>query len=237
MNDKIFLKEAFNKINLNLCDEQINKFFTFKEFLINYNKKVNLTAITENKDILLKHFIDSTTICPFIKKDSKIIDVGTGAGFPGIPIKIIRNDTEITLLDSLNKRVTFLNEAIKTLYLEDLTTVHSRAEDAGQNPIYREKFDYSISRAVAKLSVLAELCLPFVKIGGKFISMKGSIIEDELKEADNAITKLGGIVEEVIPVKIPFTDINHSIIIINKLYTTPSIYPRKAGKISKNPIN
>lgn len=230
-----YFKKLAEKLNIGLTEKQISDFFKYKDLMIETNKFLNLTAITEEKEIILKHFIDSLTINKYISDGASIIDVGTGAGFPGIPIKIIREDTKITLLDSLNKRVNFLNQVIEDLGLVAINAVHGRAEDFGKNLEYREKFDYVTARAVANLATLSELCLPFIKIGGKFICMKGNSI-DELEEADKAIKILGGKIISKETFTLPESDIERNIIIIEKIAHTPKQYPRKAGTPSKTPI-
>ena len=198
---------------------------------------MNLTAITDDREIILKHFVDCLALCSGADMSGKkIIDVGTGAGFPGVPVKIACPDIDITLLDSLNKRITFLNELTKALGLEKTDCVHMRAEDGGNDKGLRESFDMCISRAVANLAVLCEYCLPFVRVGGMFISMKGPDVSQEISEAEKAIKVLGGEISEIKKVSIPETDINHSLIIIKKIRSTPSKYPRKAGKVKKEPI-
>ena len=194
---KSLLIESAKKIDIILSDEQVNKFYKYMSLLIEWNEKINLTAITEPKDIILKHFIDSMTISKYIKDSDRIIDVGTGAGFPGIPIKIIKEENEIVLLDSLNKRISFLNEVIKELGLNNINCIHSRAEEAGRNKNFREKFDISTSRAVANMSVLSEYLIPFTKMGGKVIFMKGSEIKQELEDSKNAIKLLGGKINKI----------------------------------------
>ncbi len=232
------LLESCKKINIYLTDKQIRQFIEYKNMLINWNEKFNLTAITDEKEIILKHFVDCLAISlgADLCGDKKIIDVGTGAGFPGVPIKIAFPETKITLLDSLNKRITFLEELSKKLELENVECIHSRAEDGGNNKTFRESFDFCISRAVANLSVLCEYCLPFVKIGGSFISMKGPDVSEELNSAKKAISILGGEIIDVKTVNIPETDIMHSLVIIKKVKPTPTKYPRKAGKVKKEPI-
>lgn len=215
---------------------QAGQLMKYSGILKEWNEKINLTAIEEDKDIIIKHFIDSLSILPYIKdKNASLIDVGTGAGFPGIPLKVVLNTIKVTLLDSLEKRVKFLNLVIKTLDLGDISAVHGRAEDYGQNPAFREKFDISVARAVASLPVLLEYCLPFVKPGGIFIAMKGSNIE-EVGVSKKALETLGGKIEEVREMILPFSDIKRSIIIVTKLRQTSTQYPRKAGKPSKNPL-
>lgn len=228
--------EKLNKIQLNVNDEVLNKFWAYMTNLLEWNEKINLTAITEEDDIILKHFIDSLTILEYIPEKSNVIDVGTGAGFPGIPLKIVREDINMTLMDSLNKRITFLNEVINKLGLKKINAIHSRAEELAKMPEHREKYDIAVSRAVANLSTLSEYMIPFVKVGGKCICMKGSNIEEELKTAKNAIKELGGEIEKVINFKLPDSDNERNIIIIKKVRNTKSKYPRKAGMPSKEPL-
>ena len=231
------LAESCKKINIELTEKQIKQFIDYKDMLLEWNEKFNLTAITDEREIVLKHFVDCLAISAGAElAGKKIIDVGTGAGFPGVPVKIAFPDIQMTLLDSLNKRITFLEELKNKLGLENVTCIHSRAEDGGTDKNLREGFDLCISRAVANLAVLSEYCLPFVKVGGYFISMKGSDVKDELNESEKAIKVLGGEVKEVKLINIPETDINHSLIVIKKIKPTPSKYPRKAGKAKKEPI-
>lgn len=229
------LKELSDKIEVNLTEEQISKFITYKELLKEWNQKINLTAITEDSEIVLKHFIDSLTVLKYIPQNANIIDVGTGAGFPGIPTKIVREDVSVTLLDSLNKRINFLNDVIEKTNLENIKTVHGRAEDFGQNKECREKYDVAVARAVANLSTLTELCLPFVKVGGSFIAMKGNSTE-EFEEAKKAIEILGGKIEKIDKFNLPGTDIERNIVVIKKIDKTPNQYPRKAGTPASKPI-
>ena len=229
------LKELASKINIELNENQISNFFKYKDVLLETNKYINLTAITEERDIILKHFIDSLTINKYITQNSSLIDVGTGAGFPGIPIKIIREDVNVVLIDSLNKRINFLNNVIEELNLKNIKAVHSRAEDAGQNKEFREKFDFVTARAVSNLATLAELCLPFLKVNGIFICMKGNSVE-EIENAEKAISILGGKIISVEKFVLPDSNIERNIILIKKIKETPSKYPRKAGLPSKQPI-
>lgn len=239
------LKEEFRenflyhakKMDISINDVQIEKFYKYMQLLLEWNEKINLTAITEEEDVILKHFIDSLTIIKYIKKDDKIIDVGTGAGFPGIPIKIIMEDTQIVLMDSLNKRINFLNNVIEELELDGIEAIHSRAEELGKNKEYREKFDIATSRAVANMSTLSEYLVPFVKIKGIIICMKGSSIEEELNEARKAISVLGGKIIELSDFLLSDTDIKRHNVIIEKVKQTPNMYPRKAGIPSKEPIS
>ena len=229
-------KEKMKKKCPQLTESQKEQFEKYKDLLLEWNEKINLTAITDEDEIILKHFIDSMTILKYIEKDSTIVDVGTGAGFPGIPVKIANPNINVTLVDSLNKRLLFLNDVISKLDLKQIKTVHSRAEEFGQNKIYREKFDIATSRAVANLSVLVEYLIPLVKVGGKCICMKGSDIEEELKDSKEAIKILGGQIEKVEEFTLPESDIKRNIIIIKKVKQTPNKYPRKPGVPSKNPL-
>ena len=224
------------KINIEFTEEQLEKFYQYMNLLLEWNEKINLTAIVEPKEVILKHFIDSLTINKYLKENSTLADVGTGAGFPGIPLKILRPDIKITLVDSLNKRINFLNEVIEKLNLENIVTVHSRIEDFGKNKNYREKFDYVTARAVANLAVLSEYLIPIAKIGGKCVCMKGSNVEDEITSAKNAISVLGGKLESVDEFKLPDSDISRNIIVLGKVKNTPARFPRKAGMPSKEPL-
>lgn len=224
------------KIDIVFDEEQIDKFYNYMHLLLEWNEKINLTAITEPAEIIIKHFIDSLTICKYIENDSSLADLGTGAGFPGIPLKIYRPDLKIVLVDSLNKRINFLNDVIENLKLENIDTIHTRIEDFGKDKKYREKFDYVTARAVANLAVLSEYLIPVIKIGGKCICMKGSEIDTELEESKNAINILGGKLKSVDKFNLSETDIVRNIIIINKVKNTPNKYPRKAGVPSKEPL-
>lgn len=230
------IKNGAREFNIALDENQINQFIIYAKTLVEWNEKMNLTAITEDSEIATKHFLDSlsavTTGCVL----GKVIDVGTGAGFPGLVLKIAKPETELTLLDSLNKRITFLKAVSEEIGLDGIEFVHSRAEDGGQNAMYRGKFDTVVSRAVANMTVLSEWCLPFLKVGGYFLALKGPLADEELKNAKRAISILGGEVKEVKEVKIPFTDLEHKIIIIKKVRQTPIKYPRKPGIAAKNPI-
>ena len=233
--EQTFKEKLSNKLpNLTLTMQE--QFEEYKKLLLEWNEKINLTAITEEDDIILKHFVDSLTISKYIEEGKSIVDVGTGAGFPGIPIKIERENVDVTLVDSLNKRIIFLNDVIEKLKLEKITTLHFRAEEFGQNKKYRESFDIATSRAVANLSTLVEYLLPLVKVGGKCICMKGSDIKEELEESKKAIEILGGEIEKVEEFTLPESDIKRSIIIISKKSSTPKKYPRKPGTPAKEPI-
>ena len=204
--------------------------------LLEWNEKINLTAITQPEEIKLKHFVDSLTVLKYINDDDKVIDIGTGAGFPGIPLKIMKENTKITLLDSLNKRINFLNIVIETLNLRNIQAIHGRAEEIARNKLYREKYDVAVSRAVANLSTLTEYMLPFVKVGGKCICMKGANVNEEIEKAKNAIKELGGEIERVDNFYLSDNDNERNIIIIRKVKETSSKYPRKAGMPSKEPL-
>lgn len=221
---------------LKLSDAQINNFYIFMNLLIEKNKVMNLTGITEPKEIVLKHFIDSLTALKYINENNSVIDVGTGAGFPGLPLKIADKSLEIILLDSLNKRINFLNEVIENTELDKIKTIHGRAEDFGKNIEYREKYDIAISRAVAPLNILLEYMLPFVKVGGKCICMKGSNCDIEIENAKNAIKKLGGEIEKFDKFSLPNSDINRTILTIKKIKKTDNQYPRNAGIPTKKPL-
>ncbi len=233
--EKIFLEEL-EKINLKIEKEEVKKFYEYMKMLIEWNKKINLTAINDEKEIIIKHFIDSLTISKYIENAERMVDVGTGAGFPGIPIKIINKELEVVLVDSLNKRINFLNEVIEKLGLENIKAIHARAEDLGKDKKYREKFDVVTSRAVANMTVLVEYLLPLTKKEGKCICMKGSEIEDELENAKYAIKLLGGKVDKVEKIEISDEHMGRNIILINKQENTPNQYPRKAGIPLKKPL-
>ena len=236
MEFKDYLKESLDRINIDIKEDNVEKFNLYMKELLEWNEKINLTAITEEKDIILKHFVDSLTALKYIKKGSKVIDIGTGAGFPGIPLKIQREDIKIILMDSLNKRINFLKEMIIKLSLENIEAIHSRAEELARNIDYREGYDIAISRAVANLSTLVEYMLPFVKIGGKCICMKGSNIDEEVENSKKAIKELGGKLIKVDNFILPNSDYERNIIIIEKVSSTKEKYPRKAGIPSKEPI-
>lgn len=229
------LVDGMKKFDIILTDEQIDKFNKYCNMLIEWNKKMNLTAIKEPVGIAIKHFVDSCSLLKYvtIKENSKVIDIGTGAGFPGIPLKIIRNDMEITLLDSLNKRLTFLNAVADELNIK-LETVHGRAEDFGRNEEYREKYDIAVSRAVAPLNILSEYCIPFVKKGGKFISMKGREVSQEVENSKKAVKMLGGKYNNVVQFNV--NENGRSLIIIDKISNVSYTYPRHGSKISQKPL-
>jgi 16S rRNA (guanine527-N7)-methyltransferase len=232
------LKEACINEGLEFDEIKYNQFIKYKDMVKEWNEKINLTAITEDSEIIKKHFIDSIKAFKFtpLKNAKRIIDVGTGAGFPGIPLKIVNPNIEVVLLDSLNKRVNFLNEVIKALGLKGITAVHGRAEDFARENNYRERFDAAVSRAVANMAVLSELCLPYVKVNGHFVALKGPAVEEEIKDGEKAVVTLGGKLEEILEVDVEGTDLNHNLVVVKKVKETPKVYPRKAGTAAKKPI-
>lgn len=230
------MQEKSKFINIDFSVEQLEKFYRYMELLMEWNEKINLTAIIEPEEIILKHFIDSLTIYKDLKNAKSFVDVGTGAGFPGIPIAIINNTLKVTLVDSLNKRLIFLQEVIKELNLNNVEFVHARAEEFGQNKKYREKFDIATSRAVANLATLSEYLIPLVKINGKCLCMKASDVNEEISQSQKAIELLGGKITNVEEFNLPQSDIGRTIIIIDKIKITPNKFPRKAGTPSKEPI-
>ena len=235
--DYSYLVNTLSSWNFSLSDKQIQQLDLFYELLVEKNKVMNLTAITEFDDVLVKHFADSLSICTVLPSDVKTVcDLGTGAGFPGIPMAIAYPEISFTLIDSLNKRIKFLQEVVDTLGLTNVTLVHARAEEAGREKNYREHFDLVVSRAVANIATLSEYCLPLVKINGYFISFKSGDIKDEIEASGSAVKKLGGTMTEPVYFTIPETDISRSFLIINKEKNTPKAYPRKAGTPSKEPL-
>lgn len=232
------LEEGIRQLGLNLSTDQLNQFITYYEILVEWNQVMNLTAITEFDEVVQKHFVDSLSIVKAVdmKEKLNIIDIGTGAGFPGIPIKIAFPHVEVVLLDSLNKRIQFLNEVIQTLQLKGIRAVHGRAEDFSRNKEYREVFDLGVSRAVANLASLAEYCMPYVKVGGTFLPYKSGKIEEELEQSKKAIHVLGGKIEDKVLFQLPNSDIERAFVKIKKVQSTPKSYPRKAGMPTKSPI-
>lgn len=238
MNNNTIFTDLLKECNISLTDRQLEQFNKYYEMLIERNKVMNLTAITEYSDVVIKHFIDSLSLKRVmdLDQDLSLIDMGTGAGFPGIPLKIAFPRLNIVLLDSLNKRVGFLNDVIKELGLTGIKAIHGRAEDYGKDPAYREKFDLCVSRAVARLSSLAEYCIPYVKEGGYFVPYKAGNMEEELQESSKAIHVLGGKLLKTESFILPESDIERTLILIKKERKTPKAYPRSAGKPTKEPI-
>ncbi|EJO5348119.1 16S rRNA (guanine(527)-N(7))-methyltransferase RsmG [Clostridium botulinum] len=232
------LQSSCDDVNLDFNDEKYNQFMIYKNLIQEWNKKINLTAIVKDHEIIKKHFIDCIKIFKAspIGEAKTLIDIGTGAGFPGIPIKILKEDMEITLLDSLQKRINFLNIVIGDLKLKNIQCLHGRAEDYAQQIEHRQKYDVAVSRAVANLAVLSEFCMPFVKKGGYFVAMKGPSVEEEIIEATKSIEILGGKLEDIIEIDIEGTDLKHNLAIIKKVKETGKKYPRKPGVIKKNPL-
>ncbi len=230
------LQSEAEKIGVDLGEYGADRFDSYAERLVRWNEHVNLTAITEPDDIVIKHFIDCLYIMKYVafKKDEKLVDVGTGAGFPGMPLLIANPDLDVTFVDSMEKRIGFLRDVLKNIGLTG-TRIHERAEVVGKDADYREKFDYATARAVAPLNVLCEYCLPLVKVGGLFVSLKGSSGMEELKAAENAINVLGGEVANAVEYQLPNGD-GRSIIIIRKISQTPTKYPRKSKKIDTKPL-
>lgn len=232
------LKDRLEALDIVLDQEQINQFDEYYEILVEWNKVMNLTGITEYQEVVEKHFLDSLSIVKVMDMDQveRVIDVGTGAGFPGIPLKIAFPKLDIVLLDSLNKRIRFLDHVIEELGLEGIRTIHGRAEDFARDGKYRERFDLCVSRAVANLSSLSEYCLPYVKVGGRFVSYKSGDIEEEVNDASKAIALLGGKKERIEKFQLPDTDIQRSFVVIRKTKNTQKRYPRKAGMPTKEPL-
>lgn len=228
-------KLVVSKIGITLDDHQLKQFSLYGDLLVEWNEKVNLTSITEPKEIMVKHFLDSLTLTQFVQGE-QVADIGTGAGFPGVPLKIVFPHKNFSLVDSLAKRLDFLNEIIVKLSLDQVDTVHSRAEDFGRNPQYRGRYDTVVSRAVARLPVLLEYAIPTLKVGGVFLAAKGSQAEEEVLESAHALSALGARVKEVKNFNLGEGAEHRSIIIIEKIKQTPSQYPRKAGTPSKNPL-
>ena len=239
MQKEVFLKEECAKIGIELNERQIEQFLKYYELLVEWNKVMNLTGITEYKEVVIKHFVDSLSLVKVMNlkgKKAKVIDLGTGAGFPGIPLKIAFPECEFLLVDSLNKRVKFLQEVINQLELSNITALHGRAETLGKNAEYREQFDICVSRAVANMAVLAEYCIPFVKVGGMFLPYKSGEIKEELQGSKKALSILGGELGEVTYFELPDTDIKRAIVSVKKITHTGKAYPRNDGKPSKEPL-
>ncbi len=237
--DMSALIQGCEELHISLTDVQLNQFEKFYEFLVERNKVMNLTGITEFQEVLTKHFLDSLA-CARVEdmtKVKKVMDIGTGAGFPGIPLKIAFPEIEFCLLDSLQKRVKFLQEVFELLQLDNITAIHGRAEEFAGKKEYRENYDLCVSRAVSNLSTLSEYCLPYVKTGGRFISYKSGKVQEEADQAKHAIYLLGGKLEKIEYFSLPDTDIERSLVVINKVKNTPGKYPRKAGTPLKEPLS
>ncbi|MBE5898555.1 MAG: 16S rRNA (guanine(527)-N(7))-methyltransferase RsmG [Lachnospiraceae bacterium] len=233
------LYNGLDSLGIEYNDNKINQLITFYEMVVEKNKVMNLTGITEFDEFVYKHFLDSLILekaFPQIKNNISVIDVGTGAGFPGIPLAIIYDNAEFTLIDSLNKRVNFLNEVITALSIENVNAVAGRAEELGKNSSYREQYDLCVTRAVAEINLLSEYTLPFVKVGGKCIPYKSLQINDEIENGSKAISILGGEIDRVVEIDINGTDLYRNLLLINKIESTPSKYPRRPGIPKKKPL-
>ncbi len=237
MDIKNFVLSAVKGYKIELSEEQLNQLQKYFELLVSWNEKINLTAITEPNEVAVKHFADSLSVFNYVdfQKGASVIDVGTGAGFPGLVLKIARPDIKLTLLDSLNKRLKFLDEVLNTLGLE-AELVHARAEEGGQNIDLRECYDFAVSRAVARLNVLCEYCLPYVRLSGKFIAFKGGEADEEIKSASKAIQALGGKKTDVYGFELPENSGSRTLVVIEKVQPTPDKYPRQNGKIKAKPL-
>lgn len=232
------MKEACDEVSMDFNEEKYNRFIKYMRLVQEWNQKVNLTAITEDNEFIKKHFIDCIKAFKSdeLKNAKTVIDVGTGAGFPGLPIAIMDETKEVTLLDSLNKRINFLNLVVRELGLKNVNTIHSRAEDGARKKELREVFDIATSRAVANMAVLSEFCLPYVRVGGYFVALKGPAIEEELEGSKNALSILGGKLLDVKEIVVEGTDLNHNLVIVEKIKSCPKTYPRKAGNVTKKPL-
>lgn len=234
------LRKGCKELGILLSEKQEQQFMKYYQLLLEWNQRVNLTSITDYEDVINKHFLDSLCLVKIpdvIRKEKKkVIDVGTGAGFPGIPLKIIFPEIQLTLLDSLNKRINFLNALVEELELDEVTAIHGRAEELGKNKEYRETFDLCVSRAVAHLSVLSEYCIPLVRVKGDFIPYKSGNIQEELEEAQGAVKLLGGCIRDKVEFTVPNSDMSRSLICIEKKHATPGKYPRKSGTPGKSPL-
>ena len=232
------LREGIEDFGIEASDKMLADFQKYKEILVEWNQKMNLTGIEDEKEVFIKHFLDSISAVSkgYIKNGMSLIDVGTGAGFPGMPLRISLPDLKVTLLDSLNKRINFLQEVANQIDIDDIEFIHGRAEDFGKDENYRECFDIATARAVAGLPALMEFCVPFVKVGGHFVCLKGPNANLELEESKKAMEVLGIEYIEKIDIKLPEIDLDHNILVFKKVKNTPSKYPRKVGKVTKNPI-
>ena len=238
MNNEDILRQGIKDFGIEVNDQMISDLKTYREILVDWNQKMNLTGIEEEKEVFIKHFLDSISAVSngYIKDGISLIDVGTGAGFPGLPLKICLQNIKLTLLDSLNKRINFLQEVSNMVNLKDIEFIHGRAEDFGKNEDYREKYDVATARAVAGLPILMEFCVPFVKVGGYFVCLKGPNANLELEESKVAMDILGVEFVEKIDIELPNEELKHNILVFKKIKNTPQKYPRKAGKPSKSPI-
>lgn len=238
MNNREILKKGIEELGISTNDEMLNNLKIYREILVEWNQVMNLTGIEDEKEVYIKHFLDSISAVKngYIKDGMSIIDVGTGAGFPGMPLRICLENLKVTLLDSLNKRINFLQEVAKNVGIDDIEYIHGRAEDFGKDEKYREQYDIATARAVAGLPVLMEFCIPFVKVGGYFICLKGPNANLELEESKAAMETLGVEFIEKINVDLPDSQLNHNILVFKKVKNTPEKYPRKAGKPAKSPI-
>ena len=233
------LEKGCEELGITLSDTQKNQFIRFYEYLVEKNKVMNLTGITEFQEVLVKHFLDSLACVKAVdmSKVNRIMDIGTGAGFPGVPLKIAFPHLEACLLDSLKKRVNFLEETFQLLKLENITAIHGRAEEFAKNKAYRETYDLCVSRAVSNLATLSEYCLPYVKTGGFFISYKSGTVQEEVEQAQKAVKILGGRIQDVVYFQLPDSEIQRSLVVIEKVKATPGRYPRKAGTPLKEPLS
>ena len=238
MTNADILKKGIEDLGLKCSDETIDKFSKYREILVEWNQKMNLTGIEEEKEVYIKHFLDSVAAVKkgYIKDGMSIIDVGTGAGFPGLPLRICLENSKVTLLDSLNKRINFLSEVCTNINIDDIELIHGRAEDFGKDGNYREQYDVATARAVAGLPILMEFCVPFIKVGGYFVCLKGPNADTELEESRKAMEVLGLEFVEKIDVELPEIELKHNIVVFKKVNSTPAKYPRKAGKPVKTPI-
>lgn len=238
MNNRDILKKGLEDLGIIASNKVLNNFNIYREILVDWNQKMNLTGIEDEKEVYIKHFLDSVSSVKdnYIKDGVSIIDVGTGAGFPGLPLRICLENIKLTLLDSLNKRINFLQEVSNSLELDNIEFIHGRAEDFGKLEEYREQYDIATARAVAGLPILMEFCVPFIKVGGHFVCLKGPNANLELEESKAAMEALGIEFIDKIDVELPETDLNHNILVFKKVKSTPDKYPRKAGKPSKTPI-
>lgn len=235
MNRELFLN-GLKKLNIEITGIQTEQFEKYSDLLKEWNEKINLTAITDDDGISIKHFLDCILLLKYIDitENASVADIGTGAGFPGLPVKIMRSDVSLCLVDSLNKRINFLNEVKTQLGLDDVQCIHSRAEELARKREYREKFDFVLSRAVANMTVLCEYCLPFLRIGGTFVALKSSEIKEETDEALSMIGNLGGKVKEIISAPLPESDITRSLVVIEKVRETPKSFPRSSKRIKQS---